>query len=292
MYHTIYETLDTSIGSLDNCHSFAEAIQNRGFIVPEVPKTIVLCFHGMGTTKEAGYEKEWMRKVFEYLRTEQRNQVIVRGMAYSIGVQDNQRERWEAMRREASLFYNKWARKFLMYYLSDAATLEHNSDERDSPYRAAQVAIRKELNGLRKQPGVTKDSPIVVLAHSLGCQVFSNFLYDAQKGKGIFANKKASRWEKLENLRFIYTVGCNIPLFVAGFDKILPFEGTGEKWYNYHDRRDVLGWPLLPLKEFRGLVTEDRSVWNPTVFESHVTYFKNKRIAKDIAISIATCVGQ
>ena len=253
------------------------------------PKTVVLCFHGMGTTKEKGYEEEWMRKVFEYLTDEQRNQVLVHGMTYAIGVQNNQKERWEAMRREASLFYNKWARKFLMYYLSDAATLEHNSDEPDSPYRAAQVSIRKELNDLRKRPGVTKDSPIVVLAHSLGCQVFSNFLYDAQNGKGIFQGNKASRWEKLEKLRFIYSVGCNIPLFVAGFNEIRPIGETGAAWYNYHDRRDVLGWPLLPLKEFQGVVTEDRAVWNPTLFESHVTYFENKRIAKDIAASVAAC---
>ncbi len=89
---------------------------------------------------------------------------------------------------------------------------------------------------------------------------------------------------KLKSLKYLFTTGCNIPLFVAGFAEIvaIPKPNTNFKWFNYYDKDDVLGWPLKPLSSSYDLAVEkDIEIdsgnlwqsWNP---QSHDGYWADE----------------
>jgi len=61
---------------------------------------------------------------------------------------------------------------------------------------------------------------------SLGGAILSDFLRDAQRGRGIFSDHAAAPWERIAGLRRFVTTGCTISFFVAGLLwKVLPEEG-------------------------------------------------------------------
>ena len=58
------------------------------------------------------------------------------------------------------------------------------------------------------------------------------------------------------------TTGCNIPLFVAAHDPVVPIDppATGFEWHNYYDPDDVLGWPLAGLGDDYGRLVTDHPI--------------------------------
>ena len=110
--------------------------------------------------------------------------------------------------------------------------------------------------------------PVVIVASSLGCQVISNYIWDAQRKKRKGEPPKFGIWRqgaveeecgpqddfrRLKSLRALFTTGCNIPLFVSGHSEIEailpPNPNKPFEWKNYYDEDDVLGWPLRPLSD-------------------------------------------
>jgi hypothetical protein len=100
-------------------------------------------------------------------------------------------------------------------------------------------------------------------------------------------------------MRFLLTTGCNIPLFVAGFDKILPFNGSKLhpqfKWKNYYDRDDVLGWPLQPLSDEYNHLVEDIEIDSGDFFSSmtpfsHTHYWTDRDFFKPLTETITTLI--
>jgi hypothetical protein len=76
---------------------------------------------------------------------------------------------------------------------SDATTLEVHSTEPRSPYLQVQRKIRETLAetlALHDDPSL----PVVVIAQFLGCQVLSNYLWDAQHGRGLWAAPPPATW--------------------------------------------------------------------------------------------------
>ena len=165
-------------------------------------------------------------------------------------------------------------RELLLYGFSDAAGFERNASKIGSPYEQVQSRIIDVLRLVFLNAGEVS-IPVVIVAHSLGCHVISNYIWDAQRPassvpQGVWRNQPATtaRGENVEDeagsrendgffrlrsLRFLYTTGCNIPIFVAGFprSKIVPVatKGTNYRfdWKNFYDQDDALGWPLRPL---------------------------------------------
>ena len=209
----------------------------------------------------------------------------------------------------------KTLRKFILFGFADAAGLEDSKEQKKSVYELAQLEIVKTLGKAFSDLG-EKSKKVILIAHSLGCQVISNYIWDAQKSPedvkyGIW--KKISGYEseikdlteekknflRLNTLHRVYTTGCNIPIFVAAHarDQIIPIKKPNPdfKWFNFYDRDDVLGWPLSVLcKEYEALV-KDFSVnagnilncWNPV---SHNQYWNDNDfinpLVKDIEEAI------
>lgn len=110
--------------------------------------------------------------------------------------------------------------------------------------------ISKSFSDLSKRLEQPSASPIIVLAHSLGSVIMSNYFWDEQSKKGI-GKTPAERGKT--TVKFI-TYGSNIPLFLPPKSPVeciqFPFASLAAKykaiasWENIYSKADVLGYPL------------------------------------------------
>jgi hypothetical protein len=272
----------------------------------------LIAVHGMGETLP-----DYADGLMAGLRTRLdalASQVVMRSVYYQGILHDNQRLVWDRTAATGQVRYAA-LRKFVLYGLGDAAGLENSKDDPGSIYEQAQGEIATTLlSAHAARPGM----PVVFVAHSLGCQVLSSYLYDAQKaaagkpvGAGIWRDIGAwsgatlGRALTASELAFIgggtcvalVTTGCNIPIFVAAHQEmhIIPIAPPTSqfKWINFYDPDDVLGWPLQPLSNGYRELVEDRAInasggvgdlllrsWNPL---AHNTYWDDDAVLDAIA---------
>lgn len=279
----------------------------------------LIMVHGMGETPPT-----YADGLMESLRGQLgalAGQVVMRSVYYQKILQDNQDAIWEMTRARSTVRYAD-LRKFVLYGFGDAAGLENRKEIPGSVYELAQGEIAKTLlSAHAARPGV----PVVFVAQSLGCQVLSSYIYDAQKAAkrqpvsaGIWRNIDAWAASTLDRAlteseksflgagtcAALVTTGCNIPVFVAAHKimHIVPIDRptTHFRWINYYDPDDVLGWPLQPLPGYDALV-EDRIVnasggvaslllrsWNPL---AHNSYWDDAKVVEGIAAMLRRLVG-
>ena len=194
-------------------------------------------------------------------------------------------------------------RQFLMYSLSDPATYAHKSKGDGSIFKLVHAEIDGKLKALcsELEPG----GRVVVVAHSLGAYVFSNYIWDEQEPLRLGSpDAKAEllaseEYGRIQRIARVFTAAPNIMLFVSGHANVQPFAAPTEdfKWHSFYDNDDVLGWPLQPLpsedeNSYENLVSVDQSVnvggfwasWNPM---SHTRYLNKgtpfvKHVAEEI----------
>ncbi len=271
----------------------------------------LIAVHGMGETLP-DYADGLMTHVRGRLGA-LAGQVVMRSVYYQRILHDNQRLVWDRTAATGKVRYDA-LRKFVLYGLGDAAGLETRKEMPGSVYEQAQGEIATTLlSAHAARPGM----PVVFVAQSLGGQVLSSYLYDAQKaaagkpvGAGIWRNIDAwataalGRPLTVSELTFIggrtcaglVTTGCNIPIFVAAHQEmhIIPIAPPTSlfKWINYYDPDDVLGWPLQPLSGGYRALVEDRAInagggmgdllmrsWNPL---AHNTYWDDDAVLSAI----------
>ncbi len=235
----------------------------------------VITIHGMGTQGE-GYHESLTKRLESHLLDEVKEDMAFVPLYYHDQMQGQQADIWKEMQKEEIDW--KSFRKFFLYYFSDATTSEHRPERENSVYKKVQYKIRDTLNTLYQDVG-GEDVPLVIIAHSLGCQVLSNYIWDAQKNTGIWENETPTNFQKFGTLRYFFTSGCNIPFFVSGFDEILAIDKPNPdfEWLNYYDRDDMLGWPLRPLSSsYRNLIKADIEINTGITPLSHMNYWKDK----------------
>lgn len=267
----------------------------------------VIAVHGMGAA-EPGYADE----LFALLRRrlgEPAGRVAFLRVYYKGALAPNEQAVWEMLTTQASLRYQS-LRRFLLFGFGDAAGLENRKEDVDSVYEQAQAEIALTLlQAYRTNPRM----PLVFVAHSLGCQVLSSYLYDAQKAAAglpvaaglwrnvdAWAERRLGRRLTADEQAFLggatctglLTTGCNIPIFVAAHQRmhIIPIARPtpGFRWVNVYDPDDALGWPLQPLPGGYQELVEDRAInaghgllnlmlksWNPW---SHQAYWSDGQV--------------
>ncbi|HEX8454020.1 MAG TPA: hypothetical protein VF647_18180 [Longimicrobium sp.] len=256
-----------------------------------MPKIGVLTIHGMGEQEE-DFDSHLRAELDQRFSDEVRSDVVYESIWFSGLIQGRQDQVWEAMRDRQIDMHG--LRKFFLYYFSDATTYVGRPDPADAVYRKVHHYIRGRLDALREKLG-GEDGPTVVIAHSLGCQVISDYIWDAAKGIGIWhGGAPATEFQRLGTARYLLTCGCNIPLFVSGLPKIVAIERPNPRfrWINFFDRDDVLGWPLKPLSDgfdrsYARTVDEDREInvggikgLTPL---SHTEYWKSAAFTSPVA---------
>jgi hypothetical protein len=263
------------------------------------PKSIaLLTIHGMGETPK-NYHKLFLERVKKYVGENDWKNVAFESIYYQDILQANQAEIYHRMKPRI-----RWQglRRFLLYNFSDAASLDYRKEEANSAYQQAQSRISSALHNVYEKCG-RRDVPVVILAYSLGCHVISNYIWDAQQASpsaGIWKKSKSlkegaeTNFLRLPSLQHLITVGCNIPVFVAGYKSIAPFRKPNRtfKWLNLYDKDDILGWPLEPLSpSYRKLVKDVQinanekfsdlllKSWNPY---SHENYFGDSAVVRSV----------
>lgn len=194
-------------------------------------------------------------------------------------------------------------RRFLLYSFSDPATYAHDQDAPGSIYEKVHAEIATKLRALHD--ALDPDRRIVVVAHSLGAYVFSNYVWDVQEPlrRGIPADSDdllaSVDYRGIKAIARVFTAAPNIMLFVAGLEKVQPIKKPADdfEWHSFYDKDDVLGWPLHQLppgdeSSYADLVTIERPInvgnalksWNPA---SHTEFLKKgTRFVKHVAEEI------
>ncbi|MFT5127881.1 MAG: hypothetical protein ACI8W8_001488 [Rhodothermales bacterium] len=137
-----------------------------------------------------------------------------------------------------------WAslREFAVHSFGDALAY-HRSHAAGSAYSRVHDVISGSVDSLQSR--LSPRAPIIVIAHSLGAHMISNYIWDQQHGDNR---------SPVDNLLSMISIGNNIPLFSLDFPDAISRPITLPRsplarWLNFYDRDDVLGWPLRPLYE-------------------------------------------
>lgn len=236
--------------------------------------------HGMGNLEKPDFEADIAKlrqKLATRLSAERIAEIYIppSGIFYSDITQHQEDTAWEAMQSKGGLntgwlrrnTVNK-IRRFIVSGFSDATAFSGvNESGTQTPYRDAQQTIYAALMDVHRMCG---DVPVFILSQSLGCQIMSNYLWDAQiywrnkQSNTSLVIDERSIWAThtpdpivpdvfltLQSLKTWTTTGCNIPIFVSGFKDVRAVinndYGYNFNWMNYFDYDDVLGYPMAPL---------------------------------------------
>lgn len=197
------------------------------------------------------------------------------------------------------------SRGFVMKSLADAACYRQIPDSAADVYPAIHARVAETVADLESETG--GQAPLVILAHSLGGHIISNYVYDLQKAVARIQPEAAglSPFQRLDTMAGLITFGCNIPVFLFTMppEAVRPIARPGAAipegkrltpwWLNINDRDDVLGMPLAQpgtgyadLRD-RGELREDWieignifTRWNPA---SHNGYWTDDDFVRPVA---------
>ncbi|GDY25988.1 hypothetical protein AHAT_18780 [Agarivorans sp. Toyoura001] len=224
---------------------------------------IVLAVHGMGQRKP-NFADGLEDKLTEYLGSEVMNKVSFQRVKYYSALQAPQDQLisdiWGKYHNRFSTISNH-GRRFFMNSFSDATSLEVAGRRQTNDYMKIIKAVQGAMFTGMDECGFNLNVPVVIICHSLGAQVISNYFWDALN------RSNAQVWDKNHNdfisniddgklaylkgnrVKLMFTTGCNIPLFLGGLAQRECFirPSTQFSWLNYFDADDLLGWPLNEL---------------------------------------------
>lgn len=255
----------------------------------------IVAIHGMGKTDE-DFDHRLKAVLRDRVGDSRWSRIVWEKVYYQGILQPHQKRLMNASMVEGDVDWIK-LRKFVLFGFSDAASMESRPSAPNSVYFQIQQIILDTLNRALAGLG-DAGKPVIIIAQSLGCQVISNYIWDAQRKveAGVFrheaerpipTNTKEGKFLRLKTLSHLFTSGCNIPIFIAGLpkEKIKPItvdaRGWSISWQNYYDPDDALGWPLRPVnKAYRRTVSVDKAInvgglfnaWNPL---SHQQYWRD-----------------
>lgn len=262
-------------------------------------RLVLLTIHGMGSTDE-NFSADLVTGLARRLGVLWSN-VSVQPVWYSPIFQDREDRLWAAMAGEPRNDLDSTVlRKLFLFGFADAAAFERSAHNEPDTYMEVQRRIRQALENGYAACGEVASTPVVVVAQSLGGQVFSSYAWDAQHHKHIHARQISGDpglegFVRLSSLRHLITTGCNIPIFTAGLRRRVNFQRPNQQcaWDNFYDPDDVLGWPLRQLdpEDDTYQWVRDHPIssgnfltgWNPA---SHLGYWNDKDVLSPVAQSI------
>ena len=210
--------------------------------------------------------------------------------------------------KEGRLNYQR-LRQFVVSALGDAGAYRQRPSgsvagaKSGRTYERVHTRIREQLSALYHGPLSGRPLPLVLMAHSFGGHILSNYVWDSQQT----LDRHLSAFERMHWLAGFITFGCNIPLFTFAVDKPVPIRLPATRlpvrfkekarWLNFYDPDDVLGWPLKPVSSaYARVVDADIRLqvggavggWTPA---AHLLYWRDRRFARHVADFLATFVS-
>jgi hypothetical protein len=211
---------------------------------------------------------------------------------------------WDRVTQTHDLDFVK-LRRFVVNALGDSIAYQPLVEAADpkvkNVYRQIHEEVGKSLKRAAEKAG--EKAPLVILAHSLGSVIISNYLWDLWKPSSSENPPlpPTTPLERGETLVGLVTFGSPIALWslrYANFGEPIPFPypklaghypKAKAQWLNLFDQDDVLGYPLRDINpKYAKVVTEDAQVsvgglftgWNPV---SHTGYWTDNDFTKRVA---------
>jgi len=184
-------------------------------------------------------------------------------------------------------------RKFLITNITDLINYGGKANMPDGAYKETHEKVHEAV--IRLQENLPKNSPLVIVASSMGTEIINNYIWDRQKAKTDDSFGKTA-FERFETLVGLFTFGNNIPIFSTSnkIDELCPIQfpdpemDTNLKklaiWENYYDKNDPLGYPIKFInKNYKNANVTDiqigvgnlLSFWN---ILSHFGYWTSKKL--------------
>jgi hypothetical protein len=219
------------------------------------------------------------------------SQLVIKPICWSEIFEDPERKLWAKFRTRDLDYIG--LRENMIRVFADAVAYQKSPSQKNF-YKKIHDKIDEKLNELTLETG-SGESPLCVIAHSLGTVITSDHFYDLQQGK-----RKADQLENPlvngDTLTLFYTMGSPIALWSISYDEFdrpieVPARRMKErypnigKWVNFYDKDDIIGYPLEPLygsefvKDHQVNVGGLLSSWNPL---SHNHYWKDQEVIQSI----------
>jgi hypothetical protein len=259
----------------------------------------VLVIHGMGSQK-SDFARAMIEELEERLRRRGKNPAAVAWQAvhWADVIAPRQDAFLQAITTEpANDIDFMRLRHFVISALGDASAYQNIRGRETSTYAAIHEVVRKKLNQLYEETLASAPCPLIIMAHSLGGHILSNYIWDTQHHRPA----GLSDFEAFKHLAGMITFGCNLPLFTFAHAPLERFAFPGEllspqhqslaEWHNYYDPDDVLGYPLAQLGGDYGAIKDHPinaggilTSWNPM---SHLNYWTDNDFTQPAANYIA-----
>jgi len=277
-------------------------------------KLAVLVIHGMGD-QSADFAEDMIEELHDRIddHGSDPEEIYWKPVWWAPALAGTQDELLRRLSLNNDLDYRK-LRRFIVNALGDAIAYQEVPPDRErlDIYKDIHNRVATAVQDARDHvhdglAAGAKERPLLVMAHSLGCHIISNFIWDRQKDPASTDNS----FEGMQTLAGMVTFGCNIPLWSLAYTKLVPIEfpagkvkqsfpdGTTQEtidrvcqWLNFYDPDDILGYPLKPLSpEYDDAVNADLSInvgglfnsWNPL---SHNKYWTDNSFTKPVATMI------
>ncbi len=264
-------------------------------------KLAIAVIHGMGSADQFFSVELKHRITEEYVSEEEgrhEDDLIFQEIYWGDLVKDQQKSLIEKTNYNEDLTYLNLRELFVDF---SGSTLAYRSTMYDAIHARVKQSLAKMCTHRRIDP---ENTPLVVLAHSFGSVVMSDYIYDVQKKQAETADgviDGVSNFEQFRTLAGVITFGSPMALFSlqqnSPFDKTINIVGAGlpekiqsrVKWNNYYDKDDIIAYPLKGINDAYGeLINGDYEInvggaatsWNPAC---HNGYWEDKDFYKPVA---------
>jgi len=267
-------------------------------------KLAVAIIHGLGS-EEQFFSVELKHRIVEsYVElheSHQEDDLIFQEIFWGDLVSDSITELNEKVNYKGDLTYPSLRRTFMDYL---GVSQAYKSGVKNNLYKAIHERVRECMHKLASHRRLdTEKTPLVVLAHSFGSIIMSDYIWDIRKEQESSNGKQkgVSNFEQFDTFSGYVTFGNPMALFAASnpadFAQPLKVEGKAlseeyqkrAKWYNFYDKDDVVAYPLKGLNaQFDANVNEDIEInvgsaatsWNPAC---HTGYWEDKDFYAPVA---------
>ena len=240
----------------------------------------VLVIHGMGNQKE-DFAGPLIGDINKKLTDADRDRIAWKPVYWADILGTRQSKYLDDARKDFDLDFIRM-RRFIVSSIGDAAAYRKVDRPNGNSYELIHRRVA-QATALLEEDLDRRDAPLFVLAHSLGCHIISNHIWDLKDAS------EGSLFSQFKTLKLLVTFGCNIPLFTFALSEVIPIDLPQHAiWENYFDSDDVLGFPLGPTRGYENSIVIDKEIkvggpltsWNPL---SHNKYWTDD----DLTIPIA-----
>lgn len=268
--------------------------------------------HGMGNQRP-DYADDCIEELRSRLRDAGKNpnDVSWKPIHWGDVLDGRENELWRTLSADNDLDHVRIRRDIVISGLGDAIAYLGPAFQDSAVYDPIHENIAVGLSELRDNLEKKDKAPLVILCHSLGCAIVSNYIWDAQNGNRP-PSSAGSSFAKAETLSGLITFGCNIPLFTLALPltqiKTIKFPGSKAggcfpgtnaarrkgllNWNNYFDADDILGYPLKPINlAYDKAVDADIQIQTGTILGAHTGYWTDNDFTRPVAQQLAGLLG-